>query len=194
MPDAAGQRRLCSSTVCPPMEISCTQDEIRLLRRLYRKQLEAAGLQVEFCDAENPVILIKKVPACFIEKEANEVRRGRHPVTQTILKEFLQEQIEMFQSTGGFQGVLSRTVLKVLSSQACHGAVKFGDVLNVEECKSLMDSLAGCDLPFQCAHGRPSILPLVDLDHLVVEKEVHRRPNLQKLQQLNKTRFNSGSI
>ncbi|XP_043556150.1 DNA mismatch repair protein Mlh3 [Chiloscyllium plagiosum] len=193
IPDAAGQRRLCSSIVCPPMEISCTQDEIRLLR-LYRKHLETAGLQVEFRDAENPVILIKKVPACFIEKEANEVRRGRHSVTQTILKEFLQEQIEMFQSTGGFQGVLSRTVLKVLSSQACRGAVKFGDGLNVEECRSLMDSLAGCDLPFQCAHGRPSILPLVDLDHLGMEKEVHHRPNLQKLHQLCEARFNSGSI
>ncbi|XP_060685004.1 DNA mismatch repair protein Mlh3 [Hemiscyllium ocellatum] len=193
IPDAAGQRKLCSSIVCPPMEISCTQDEIRLLR-LYRKHLEAAGLQVEFRDAESPVILIKKVPACFIEKEANEVRRGRHSVTQTILKEFLQEQIEMFQSTGGFQGVLSRTVLKVLSSQACRGAVKFGDGLNVEECRSLMDSLAGCDLPFQCAHGRPSILPLVDLDHLGMEKEVHHRPNLQKLHQLCEARFNSGSI
>ncbi|GCC21137.1 hypothetical protein chiPu_0019604 [Chiloscyllium punctatum] len=185
IPDAAGQRRLCSSIVCPPMEISCTQDEIRLLR-LYRKHLETAGLQVEFCDAESPVILIKKVPACFIEKEANEVRRGRHSVTQTILK--------MFQSTGGFQGVLSRTVLKVLSSQACRGAVKFGDGLNVEECRSLMDSLAGCDLPFQCAHGRPSILPLVDLDHLGMEKEVHHRPNLQKLHQLCEAWFNSGSI
>uniref|UniRef100_UPI00398E92F7 DNA mismatch repair protein Mlh3-like n=1 Tax=Pristiophorus japonicus TaxID=55135 RepID=UPI00398E92F7 len=90
----------------------------------------------------------------------------------------------MLQSTGGFQGVLSRTVLKVLSSQACHGAVKFGDGLSVEECGSLMESLASCDLPFQCAHGRPSMLPLADLHHLETDKEVHRRPNLQKLRNL----------
>ncbi|XP_078419513.1 DNA mismatch repair protein Mlh3 [Cetorhinus maximus] len=193
VPETAGHRKLCTSTVCPPMEISCTQDEARLLR-LYRKQLEAAGVQVEFRDAESPGILVKKVPACFIEKEANEIRRGRQPVTQTILKEFLQEQIEVLQSTGGFHGMLSRTVLKVLSSQACHGAVKFGDGLSVEECRSLMESLASCDLPFQCAHGRPSILPLADLDHLEMEKKVHRRPNLQKLHKLCQVRLNSESV
>ncbi|XP_078090693.1 DNA mismatch repair protein Mlh3 isoform X2 [Mustelus asterias] len=193
VPEATGDRKLCTSTVCPPMEISCTQDEARLLR-LYWKQLEAAGVQVEFQDAESAGILVKKVPACFIEKEANEIRRGRQPVTQTILKEFLQEQIEVLQSTGGFQGMLSRTVLKVLSSQACHGAVKFGDGLSVEECRSLMESLASCDLPFQCAHGRPSILPLADLDHLEMEKEVHHRPNLQKLHRLCEVQLNSESV
>ncbi|XP_038677585.1 DNA mismatch repair protein Mlh3-like [Scyliorhinus canicula] len=111
-----------------------------------------------------------------------------------MLKEFLQEQIEVLQSTGGFQGMLSRTVLKVLSSQACHGAVKFGDGLSLEECRSLIESLASCDLPFQCAHGRPSILPLADLDHLEMEKEVHRRPNLQKLHKLCEVRVSSESV
>ncbi|KAH9496180.1 hypothetical protein Btru_012215 [Bulinus truncatus] len=43
------------------------------------------------------------------------------------------------------------------------GAVKFGDILSKEECQSLLSSLASCDLPFQCAHGRPSVAPLVDL-------------------------------
>ncbi|XP_067894523.1 DNA mismatch repair protein Mlh3 isoform X2 [Heterodontus francisci] len=193
VPEAASHRKLCTSTVCPPMEISCTQDEARLLR-LYWKQLEAAGVQVEFRDAESPGILVKKVPACFIEKEANEIRRGRQPVTQAILKEFLQEQIEVLQSTGGFPGVLSRTVLKVLSSQACHGAVKFGDELSLEECRSLMESLASCDLPFQCAHGRPSMLPLADLNHLEMEKEVHHRPNLQKLHKLCEVHLSGGSV
>ncbi|XP_051877221.1 LOW QUALITY PROTEIN: DNA mismatch repair protein Mlh3 [Pristis pectinata] len=183
--EAACHRKLCTSTVCPPMEISCTQDEAGLLR-LYWKQLEAAGVQVEFRDVESSKVLIRKVPACFVEREATEVRRGRQPVTQTILQEFLREQIEVLQSTGGFQGVLSRTVLKVLSSQACHGAVKFGDALSVEECRSLINSLASCHLPFQCAHGRPSILPLADLDHLDIDQEVHNRPNLQRLRTLRK--------
>ncbi|XP_067848300.1 DNA mismatch repair protein Mlh3 [Heptranchias perlo] len=183
VPGAPGQRKLCTSTVCPPMEISCTQEEARLLR-LYWKHLEAAGVQVEFSDTESPGILVRKVPACFIEREAIEIRRGRQPVIQSILEEFLREQIEVLQSTGGVQGVLSRTVLKVLSSQACHGAVKFGDGLSVEECGSLMESLASCDLPFQCAHGRPSMLPLADLDHLDTDKEVHHKPDLQKLWKL----------
>lgn len=52
------------------------------------------------------------------------------------------------------------------------GAVKFNHPLTVDECRHLMHSLAQCSLPFQCAHGRPSILPLADLQHMVPEPEV----------------------
>ena len=39
----------------------------------------------------------------------------------------------------------------------------FNDELTVAECTSLIRRLAECSLPFQCAHGRPSMAPLVDL-------------------------------
>lgn len=39
----------------------------------------------------------------------------------------------------------------------------FNDVLSTEECRLLVDRLAGCAFPFQCAHGRPSMVPLVDI-------------------------------
>ena len=39
----------------------------------------------------------------------------------------------------------------------------FNDVLSDEECQSLLKRLAGTAFPFQCAHGRPSMVPLVDL-------------------------------
>ena len=38
----------------------------------------------------------------------------------------------------------------------------FGDRLDHEDCSQLLDSLAQCDLPFQCAHGRPSSVVLVE--------------------------------
>lgn len=39
----------------------------------------------------------------------------------------------------------------------------FNDVLSVEECEQLISRLSRCVFPFQCAHGRPSMAPLVDL-------------------------------
>jgi DNA mismatch repair protein MLH3 len=39
----------------------------------------------------------------------------------------------------------------------------FNDVLTVQECKDLVRQLVSCAFPFQCAHGRPSMVPLVDL-------------------------------
>lgn len=60
------------------------------------------------------------------------------------------------------------------------GAIKFNDVLRRDECVSLVASLSGCQLPFQCAHGRPSIAPLVDILHLDKEHEVLRRTSPPK--------------
>lgn len=40
----------------------------------------------------------------------------------------------------------------------------FGDKLALEECRSLIEHLAKCDFPFQCAHGRPSMVPLLSLN------------------------------
>ena len=55
-------------------------------------------------------------------------------------------------------------VKTVLASNACRYAIMFGDFLTTEKCVELIDSLSKCELPFQCAHGRPSIIPLVDMN------------------------------
>ena len=46
------------------------------------------------------------------------------------------------------------------------GAIKFGDSLTLRECEALIRDLSRCDLPFQCAHGRPSVMPVLQLDQL----------------------------
>ena len=43
------------------------------------------------------------------------------------------------------------------------GAIMFNDPLTVEQCEELMERLSHTAVPFRCAHGRPSIVPLVDL-------------------------------
>lgn len=52
------------------------------------------------------------------------------------------------------------------------GAIKFNDSLTSEESCRLMEALSSCQLPFQCAHGRPSMMPLADIDHLQQEMQV----------------------
>ncbi|KAJ0414959.1 hypothetical protein BJY00DRAFT_294140 [Aspergillus carlsbadensis] len=54
-------------------------------------------------------------------------------------------------------------ILDLLNSRACRTAIMFNDVLSVGECQNLVRRLATCVFPFQCAHGRPSMVPLVDL-------------------------------
>ena len=61
-------------------------------------------------------------------------------------------------------------VQRVVSSRACHRAVKFGDVLSTSKCVELCNRLMCTELPFQCAHGRPSMVPLLDMRSLFAHK------------------------
>ncbi|KAK4531084.1 hypothetical protein CCYA_CCYA06G1941 [Cyanidiococcus yangmingshanensis] len=49
---------------------------------------------------------------------------------------------------------------RVLATLACRYAIMFGDCLEPAECEALLHRLAKCQLPFQCAHGRPSVAVL----------------------------------
>jgi DNA mismatch repair protein MLH3 len=54
-------------------------------------------------------------------------------------------------------------IIDMLNSRSCRSAIMFNDVLSIDECKNLTSRLAECAFPFQCAHGRPSVIPLVEL-------------------------------
>ncbi|XP_009885339.1 PREDICTED: DNA mismatch repair protein Mlh3 [Charadrius vociferus] len=179
---ACGKKKLLSSSISPPLEIEVTEEQRRFLRCCY-KNLEDLGLELSFPETNSSLILVRKVPLCFIEREANELRRKRQPVTKSIVEELIQEQVELVQTTGGgARGTLPLTFLKVLASQACHGAIKFNEHLTLEESCRLIEALSSCQLPFQCAHGRPSMMPLADTNHLPQEKQP--KPNLARLRKM----------
>ncbi|KAK3370817.1 hypothetical protein B0T24DRAFT_300424 [Lasiosphaeria ovina] len=54
-------------------------------------------------------------------------------------------------------------ILDLINSRSCRSAIMFNDALTLDECSDLVQRLAGCAFPFQCAHGRPSMVPLLDL-------------------------------
>ncbi|GAB1312844.1 DNA mismatch repair protein [Madurella fahalii] len=56
-------------------------------------------------------------------------------------------------------------ILDLINSRACRSAIMFNDRLSVKQCLDLVQRLAACAFPFQCAHGRPSMVPLVHLNH-----------------------------
>ena len=57
-----------------------------------------------------------------------------------------------------------RAIMDHLATQACRGAIMFGQPLTQSRCSQLITDLALCDLPFQCAHGRPSVAVMCDTD------------------------------
>ncbi|SPC67893.1 related to MLH3 - insertion and deletion mismatch repair protein [Ustilago sp. UG-2017b] len=61
----------------------------------------------------------------------------------------------------------SRTIpialMDIIKSTACRSAIMFNDPLSQEASERLARRLAECRFPFQCAHGRPSLVPLCEI-------------------------------
>jgi DNA mismatch repair protein MLH3 len=54
-------------------------------------------------------------------------------------------------------------LVDMINSRACRSAIMFNDELDLHQCRELVQNLAGCVFPFMCAHGRPSLVPLVEV-------------------------------
>eukprot|EP01041_Mallomonas_annulata_P006437 gene6437-13011_t len=79
------------------------------------------------------------------------------------------------------------SVHRILASRACRYSTHFGDILSTQECNQLLKSLALTKLPFQCAHGRPSVIPLIDIEKYRIKRGVttksrqYRKPQYKNL-------------
>uniref|UniRef100_A0A5B7BWE8 Putative DNA mismatch repair protein MLH3 isoform X1 n=2 Tax=Davidia involucrata TaxID=16924 RepID=A0A5B7BWE8_DAVIN len=82
-------------------------------------------------------------------------------LTDIDLLEFLQQLAD----TDG-SSTIPPSVLRVLNFKACRGAIMFGDPLLPSECSLIVEELKHTSLCFQCAHGRPTTAPLVNLGAL----------------------------
>ncbi|KAJ5081501.1 hypothetical protein NUU61_009765 [Penicillium alfredii] len=60
-------------------------------------------------------------------------------------------------------GGCPQVIIDLLNSRACRSAIMFNDPLSLDDCQALVSRLARCAFPFQCAHGRPSMVPILDL-------------------------------
>jgi DNA mismatch repair protein MutL len=65
----------------------------------------------------------------------------------------------------------SRMLEKMTQSISCHGAVKAGQILSMEEMRELVKQLEACDNPRTCPHGRPTT---IHLSSQQLEKEFGR--------------------
>ena len=56
-----------------------------------------------------------------------------------------------------------QAMIDMINSRAFRSAIMFNDKLSLEGCVNLVRTLSRCSFPFQCAHGRPSMIPLLNL-------------------------------
>ncbi|KAK3673785.1 DNA mismatch repair protein [Recurvomyces mirabilis] len=60
-------------------------------------------------------------------------------------------------------GSCPKGIIDMLNSRACRSAIMFNDMLSIEDCEKLLHDLSTCVFPFMCAHGRVSMVPLIEM-------------------------------
>lgn len=74
------------------------------------------------------------------------------------LKNVLERVISMSEPNATTQLSIDEILFESLASEACHSAVRAGDRLEREEAITLVQKLFECEHPWNCPHGRPTIV------------------------------------
>lgn len=132
----------------PPLPLALSPDQQEQCR-IHREALEARGFSLAFGKGGTNLY---SVPRLLFTHDLN-------------IADFL-EYLQCLAECGGSRAVEPPAFLRVLSSRACNGAIRFGDVLSRQQSTELVQKLSLCTFPFQCAHGRPSAAPVFDISIL----------------------------
>jgi DNA mismatch repair protein MLH3 len=181
----ANLREGLDSFACdPPLQFRATFEELDIVET-YKDRLTSWGWRVETAVSS----VNTNTPEECRQKNANVVRVSGVPCVdgRTLTLPDLREYIQQLGETCGARS-MPKAVTYVLGSRSCRSAIKFGDRLTWEECSRLVDGIARARMPFQCAHGRPTCAPLVDVAKLRgVEETIAARKKKHHHQQQQQT-------
>lgn len=79
-------------------------------------------------------------------------RQGKHKTVRADDRDWMS-----------FTRQMPGALLEVVKSRACRSAIMFNDAVRRDVCERLVARLARCRFPFQCAHGRPTLVPLCQI-------------------------------
>ncbi|CAK9832252.1 DNA mismatch repair protein Mlh3 [Anthophora retusa] len=154
------RNQLFSVKLKDPITIQLSVDNCNLL---LSNQVILKQFGITLCVINNDTAIVYAIPECLKKNKyhCDEIK------LKINVKNFLTELLQSFATYGSYQSNnLPLTIHNAIATEACHGAIKFGDPLTLKECKWLLKLLTQTKIPTQCAHGRPSIVPLLELTHL----------------------------
>lgn len=143
MAEHAG-RQIAVQVLLEPEVVETSPQQSALFLK-YQAELAGAGFALELFGPGH--WLVRSVPALLAERNWREVLAD--------LLEASPADAERFTD-------------KLLALAACHGAIRFGQVLEMDEMRALVRQLENVDIPQSCPHGRPLMICLTD-DRLAQE-------------------------
>ena len=145
------EKTFTSQTISPPIILTLNQDEVQALET-YEAQLSMFGYEIEPFGGKE--YAITAIPADF---------------TDIDMKTMFIEMLDDFANISGKDA--PNLIMEKVASMSCKAAVKGNNHLSRPEIEALIDELLELDNPYNCPHGRPTIISMTKYE---IEKKFRR--------------------
>ena len=140
-----------SQRISPPIVMTLDARECEMLEK-YRPQIEQFGYEVEHFGGKE--YMISAIPDNLFNID---------------MKDLFIEMLDDFSNATGRQ--TPDVITEKVASMSCKAAVKGNDKLTLPEINKLIDELLSLDNPYNCPHGRPTIISMSKYE---IEKKFKR--------------------
>ena len=145
------EKEYTSQAISPPIVLSLDAKEQEMLER-YRKDIERLGYEIENFGGRE--YMISAVPDNLFSID---------------MKNLFIEMLDDFSNLTGRE--TPDLIMEKVASMSCKAAVKGNDALSLPEIDALIEELLTLDNPFNCPHGRPTIIAMSKYE---IEKKFKR--------------------
>ena len=144
-------KEFTSQRISPPIVMTLDARECEMLEK-YRPQIEQFGYEVEHFGGKE--YMISAIPDNLFNID---------------MKDLFIEMLDDFSNATGRQS--PDIITEKVASMSCKAAVKGNDKLTLPEINKLIDELLSLDNPYNCPHGRPTIISMSKYE---IEKKFKR--------------------
>ena len=145
------EKEFTSQTISPPIILSLDANEILMLEK-YKDQIARMGYEVESFGGKE--YMISAVPANLFKVD---------------MKDLFIEMLDDFSNLTGRE--TPELILEKVASMSCKAAVKGNQNLTFMEFDALVEELLTLENPYNCPHGRPTIISMTKYE---IEKKFKR--------------------
>lgn len=145
------QKDFTSQMISPPIVLSLDAIEIEMLEK-YRRQIEQLGYVVEHFGGKE--YMISAVPDNLFHMD---------------MKDLFIEMLDDFSNLSGKD--TPQLILEKVASMSCKAAVKGNNKMSLPEVEELITELLSLENPYNCPHGRPTIISMTKYE---IEKKFKR--------------------
>ncbi len=138
------KRKVLSQRLVQPIAIDLSEAQKAVFEENY-ELIENFGFEIE--EFGKNVYAVRSVPYIF-----------KNPATASFFKDIIE-----LLSEKNFNNLYD-TKADAVASMACKAAVKGNDKLDYSEAKALIEKIISLENPFNCPHGRPTIIKMTKYD------------------------------